>query len=331
MPQYKNIGVRFVQPRPSMMTRYLCGWLIAGGIILVDAIWLCVADYTVQMDGIVAACKGVGILACIAVILRILRAIPRYGSTTVKFRYAETSDIAAWCALLVCFVSSMCVLSYLCVSVNAPLVERNLVRFDLAVGFDWVAAYQWVQTHPHVLRVLALAYDSGRWQLLTIPFILGLSGRREALSDFFFLLALASILLLVSSTPFPAASAFVYFNIGDPNVVATVSDFAPLRNGTLRAIDLANSQGLVSMPSFHAALAVLFTYSLRRMPWFFGFAAALNLTMIISTPTQGGHYLADVVGGLLLAALTIQMLRTGYRRRTASASAVAAIERVLPH
>ncbi|WP_429284235.1 phosphatase PAP2 family protein [Paraburkholderia sp. GAS41] len=311
-----------------MRTRYLCGWLIVVAVILVDTIWLRLAGYSVQMGGLVVAGKVAGILVSTSLLLRMLRAIPRYESVTVRFRYAETSDVAAWCALLVCFVSSICVLSYLCVSINTPLVEGSLIRFDLAVGFNWVAAYHFVQSHPHVQRILALAYASGRWQLLAVPFVLGLSGRREALPDFFFLLVIASVLLLVSSTPFPATSAFVHFNVGDPNLMATVSDFAPLRNGTLRSIDLTHSQGLVSMPSFHTALAVLFTYSLRRIPWVFGFAGALNLAMIISTPTQGGHYLADVFGGVVLAALTIQILQMFYRRRTARTAAVPTIESV---
>jgi membrane-associated phospholipid phosphatase len=290
--------------------------LIVGVILFIDAVWLRFAGYTVPVGDIIGACKGIGILAGIAVILRMLRATPRYESITVKFRYAEISDIAAWCALIGCFVPSMCVLSYLCVTLNAPLVERSLIRFDHAIGFNWLAAYQWVRSHPHVQHVLSFAYESGRWQLISIPFILGLSGRREALPEFFFLLALTSALLLVASTPFPAESAFVHFNVSDPNTASTVSDFAALRSGTLRAINLANAQGLVSMPSFHTALAIVFTYSLRRIRWLFAIAALLNLTMILSTPTQGGHYLADVAGGLLLAAVSIQMTRTCYRRRT---------------
>ncbi|MBB5445775.1 MULTISPECIES: phosphatase PAP2 family protein [unclassified Paraburkholderia] len=38
-------------------------------------------------------------------------------------------------------------------------------------------------------------------------------------------------------------------------------------------------------------------------------AIPLNVTMILSTPTQGGHYLADVFAGLLLSALTIAALK----------------------
>ncbi|WP_310125975.1 phosphatase PAP2 family protein [Paraburkholderia terricola] len=80
-------------------------------------------------------------------------------------------------------------------------------------------------------------------------------------------------------------------------------------------IDIATAQGLVSMPSFHTALAILFVYSLRRRRVLACVAIPLNLVMILSTPTQGGHYLADVFGGLCLSALTVRAYNAIARRR----------------
>ncbi len=314
MSTYLESRFVFSTPRPSLVKRYALGWLIVGFIGCIDACWLYLSNRTVQSPGVVATCKGAGILVFIAVTLTMLRSIPRYKRATLKLRYAEAADTAAWCALLVCLVSSTCVLSYLCVSLDAPLVDSSLVRFDSTFGFDWLAVYGWVQSHDHIRRILEFAYESGRWQLMAIPLILGLSGRREALSDFFFLLVIASVILLVVSALFPATSAFIHFRISDANAAASVSDFALLRDGSLRAIDLLNAQGLVSMPSIHTALAVLFTYSLRKIPRVFGVVAALNFAMILSTPTQGGHYLADVAGGLILAVLTIQLLKVAVRQ-----------------
>lgn len=63
------------------------------------------------------------------------------------------------------------------------------------------------------------------------------------------------------------------------------------------------------MPSFHTALAVFFIYAIRRIQWLLPSSILVNLTMIISTPTQGAHYLADVLGGLVLALVTIAVLK----------------------
>ncbi|MGQ7938466.1 phosphatase PAP2 family protein [Paraburkholderia sp. D1E] len=285
-------------------------------ILLIDVTWLHLTNRSVRWTGIEYVCKAVGALICSVVVLRAVRRIPRYERITAKLRYAEVSDTAAWFSLLLCFMSSASILSYLCVSINAPLVDNSLVRFDRALGFDWPGVYLWVKSHSQVQQILALAYESGFWQLLAIPAILGISGCHEDLSEFFVLLMLSAILLLIISTPFPATSAFVYFKVADPNTASTVSDFAILRDGTMRIFDLRNMQGLVSIPSFHTMLAVLFTYSLRRIRLLFGLAIVINTTMIVSTPTQGGHYLFDVIAGLLLSVLIIQALRVANRQRT---------------
>ncbi|MFX1802761.1 phosphatase PAP2 family protein [Paraburkholderia sp. A1RO-5] len=285
-------------------------------IALIDVTWLHLTSRSVRWTGVEDLCKAMGVLICVIVASRVVLHIPRYQRVAARLRYAEVSDAVAWFALLLCFMAATSVLSYLCVSINEPLVDSNLVRFDRALGFDWPGVYLWVKSHPHQQQILALAYESGLVQLLAVPTILGLSGRREDLSEFFLLLMLFAILLLITSTPFPATSAFVHFKVADPNTVSTVSDFAILRDGTMRLFDLRNMQGLVSMPSFHTMLAVLFMYALRRIHWLFGLAIVLNATMIVSTPTQGGHYLVDVIAGLVLSVLTIQSVRVATRRRT---------------
>lgn len=314
MRRTKEVPI-FSQPsRRSFWNDYWRGWIVVGIILLVDVVWLRLGHYSVSLTGIETRASTVGMLILMAAGVLIFSRIPRYRHITAALRFVEVSRTVAWFAVLVCFLATAAVLSYLCVSVNAPLVDGTLVRFDQTLGFDWPTLYQWVQSHPHVHRLLELAYESGRWQLPAIPFILGLTGQKEELSDFVFLLMSSALLVLVISTPFPATSAFVHFNVADPNLLAMVSDFTTLRDGTLRTFDLASIQGLVSAPSFHTVLAVLFTYTLRRTPLLFWCAAVLNTAMIASTLTQGGHYLIDVIAGLLLATLTIWCVKRAYRQ-----------------
>ncbi|MBB5462827.1 phosphatase PAP2 family protein [Paraburkholderia sp. Cpub6] len=60
------------------------------------------------------------------------------------------------------------------------------------------------------------------------------------------------------------------------------------------------------------------------------FAIPLNVTMILSTPTQGGHYLADVFAGLLLSALTIAALKRCMHLLATRQSANAPSSRSMP-
>ncbi|MDH6153581.1 membrane-associated phospholipid phosphatase [Paraburkholderia sp. WSM4179] len=90
------------------------------------------------------------------------------------------------------------------------------------------------------------------------------------------------------------------------------------------------AQGMVSMPSFHTTLAIVFIYALRRAPQLLLFAIPLNVTMILATPTQGGHYLADAFAGLLLSALTIAALKRCMHLLATRKSANAPSSRSMP-
>jgi len=67
----------------------------------------------------------------------------------------------------------------------------------------------------------------------------------------------------------------------------------------MRDIPLHRMQGLISIPSLHAAMAVLLVHAMRGtrlLPVF----AVLNVAMLVSTPLDGGHYLVDVLAGVAL-------------------------------
>lgn len=58
-------------------------------------------------------------------------------------------------------------------------------------------------------------------------------------------------------------------------------------------------------PSFHVVWSVLCAYSLWPIRWIRWPAVVLSILIVVSTMTSEWHYLADVVAGLLIAALTI--------------------------
>jgi len=263
----------------------------------------------VRVEGIVKILKAAGLIACIIAGLHTVSRIPRYEALSEKLRYRDVANTAKWMLVLLCFVPSIAVLSYLCGTIKAPLIDDSLLRFDNAIGFDWLATYRWVHAHTLVKQVFDLAYRSISWQFVAIPAILGLGRRQQDLSDFVMNLMLSSVLVLLISTAFPATSAFLRYAITDPNTVSTISDFNLLRSGTLRVFNLDEMQGLVTMPSFHTTLAILFAYALRRVPVLFPVAIVLNVLLIVSTPTQGGHYVADLFGGALLSVVTIVLAR----------------------
>jgi membrane-associated phospholipid phosphatase len=67
-------------------------------------------------------------------------------------------------------------------------------------------------------------------------------------------------------------------------------------------------------------LAILFTYAHRGSRAFVP-VAVFNALMLLSVPSEGGHYLVDVLGGVTVGGLAILMTRALPARTPALATA----------
>ena len=80
--------------------------------------------------------------------------------------------------------------------------------------------------------------------------------------------------------------------------------FPVLRDHAMRDVDLGHLVGLVSAPSFHTAAALLYiacAWPMARLRWP---VVGVNVAMLLSTPVEGTHYLADMLIGALVAGLS---------------------------
>lgn len=291
-------------------------WAIVLVILALDFVWLIVSGHSVTHGSLVAQCVAVAILGVIAFVLNLIAGLPRVTTTTRGLHYRRLALVAQCGALMVAFTSVMSVLSYLLVTLAPPLVDTKLAALDAMLGFDWPRAYAWVRSHWTLNFVLQLAYASGLPQLVLVPMLIGLLGRAAYLREFLSNLMLSCVLLLLIAAPWPAAGAFVFFGVASPAEMATVSHFSVLRDGSMRVFDLAQMQGLISLPSYHTAMALFFVQAMRWTRVGVVIIGLLNLLMIMSTPTEGGHYLVDVVAGVGLWALTAGALHLLAHRST---------------
>lgn len=281
-------------------------WALTLALILIDAVWLSVSGYSVS--GI----RSVSIFCAISIgliTLKLVGQLARY-RLVANHIYARRARLTLHCLfLLSVFAAAGGVLQYLVVTLTPPVVDPSLENLDQLLGFNWVRTFHWVRGNPSIHTVLQLAYASLLFQFVGIPWFLGLSGREQQLNEFVSCVMLSSFLLLLASAAFPAHSAFVYYGMGTQADLQTVNHFDLLRNGTMRVFDIDNIQGLVSIPSYHTALAIILTYVLRSNPPAFLLMFAINGLMVLSTPTEGGHYLVDVIAGFALAGVTIAVVR----------------------
>lgn len=222
-------------------------------------------------------------------------------------RYRHDARLASMleaAAALVTFTGLAALLSYLVTATVAPLVDAPLAAADRAFGFDPAALLSVLRRHRLLALALDVAYASGLVQLAVIVLALAAGERRAHLAGFLRGFAVATVVAIAVSAWLPAAGPWFHLGTGTPAQLASLSHFEMLREGAMQAFPVSQPQGLISMPSMHAAAAVLFVHAMRGTRWLAPFAV-LDALMLASTPMSGGHYLVDVIAGVALAALVV--------------------------
>jgi membrane-associated phospholipid phosphatase len=73
--------------------------------------------------------------------------------------------------------------------------------------------------------------------------------------------------------------------------------FYAYRSGALNTVDIHHFDGVVTFPSFHAAMALMTAYAFRDVRWLFGPICIWSGLTLLATMPIGGHYAVDVVAG----------------------------------
>ncbi|MCE4061957.1 phosphatase PAP2 family protein [Pandoraea sputorum] len=197
----------------------------------------------------------------------------------------------------------------LSVAAGFDVVDDLLNKSDAALGFRWPLAYDFFTRHEWLNAVLSTAYQSYKFQVGGILLLLSLTKNVEDLAEYLLLFVVVAVVTIAIATLIPATNPYYYFGIASVEDVTPWSQFYGLRDGSLIDIDLANSQGIVSFPSLHTAHAIVFAYVLRHIKYLNVTAICVNVIMIVSALPFGGHYLVDVLAGLMLGLGTILLWR----------------------
>jgi PAP2 superfamily len=283
---------------PVLMSREAAvRWLLLLLVALVDWVWMRWAEFRIG-PGVV---QSIGFMSLLILI-------------SICYFYTARDDrimhFAHFGAQYLALFAVLTVLSYLAVSTNAPLVDPAFDAIDKALGLDWRAWTEWVAGHPVFRTGLIVAYASLPLQAL-FGYIYNVHCRANWRNSEIWWITFVSALATISiSTFFPAVSAWVYYGLSSMADFPHMQHFEAVRDGTMRVIAFTDAQGLVQLPSFHTILAIMFTYNLRHNRWFFSVTVFLNLALVISCPTEGGHYFVDLAAGVVVAAVTIWGVRS---------------------
>ena len=241
------------------------------------------------------------------------------GAAALGYLYSTVRPddrLAALCfgaAYLIAYTLFGAILSYVGTSLDLPLLDAQFARLDAALGFDWLATLELTDRWTLLGTLLRTAYFTCMPQIVAVFLILAATRQLTRLADFIFLFMATSLVTVVLSSLLPAAGAFVYHNpssalrdvVGHDAGLWHLKHFEALRSGAMRAIDPAAIEGLVTFPSFHAALAAITAWAFWRTRFLAYPALALNAVVIVSAVPVGGHYFIDIVAGLAIAAAAL--------------------------
>ncbi len=224
-------------------------------------------------------------------------------------------------------------MTYVAAAANLPLVDAPLMAFDRALGLDWLAYFNFIESHVALRWATVAAYLMIGWPVFGVPIVLGATRRYRRLQEFTLAFAIALVVTTAISVFTPAMGTYDFLHLTtDPNVSTPAAyldqlrDLPMVRDGSLRHLGMTKLTGIVTFPSFHAAAAVLYLWALWPVRWFRPIAVAANIAMLLATPLGGGHYFVDVFAGIAIATAAIlaaQRVASFLTRPTTQPDAVA--------
>jgi len=249
----------------------------------------------------------------LAASLRYFLRIPRSPAQRVARDIAETFGLFTAVSL------AGAVSTYPIAADTHGTIDPLLQQIDVALHFDWLAWYQVVADHRSLQFLGAAAYQSIYVSPALILGYCAWADKRAAARGLIASFWVAAVLALVLFRFWPAYGPFATLWHG-PAPYMTESGLYEsllvplLRSHVMREVDLGNLRGLVEAPSFHTASAVLYIaaawpFARIRKP-----ILLVNLAMLLATPVEGTHYLADMLAGATVAVVALGVIAMVRRR-----------------
>jgi membrane-associated phospholipid phosphatase len=200
---------------------------------------------------------------------------------------------------------------YPLLAVSGPLADPWLANVDRALGFDWFAFIAFFKAHPFLMKLMVWIYLSLFWQQLLLLPALWLRGFERRAWLFVTALVVAMCITLAIYPFTPCDDAFVHYGVTQAQfplsvtVPWTTSPVVRSVKAGARVITAASLKGIVTFPSYHAAVAAMLTWAAWPLkPLRYSFVV-LNTLMIVSCIVVGAHYLIDLVVGVAIGAVAV--------------------------
>lgn len=294
-------------------------WGVIGAILVVDLLWLTRSAVSIVPFSLVMP-VGAGIALSTAAYY--------YRRQRGEIRLADALDTVGQ---MLAFMAVAALFSYLMATLSYPLQDAAFYALDRSLGLDWLAFLKAVDARPLLGTLLSASYASFIPQVLVLLIGLAFSGQGMVGRTTILAMMISGVVTIVISGFLPAMAMFVHLGLTPadfPNLqpgaaFVHVADMEALRSGAPVLVDLAKAEGIITFPSYHAALALLLLLGGWQNAWLRWPFFVVNVTMIVATPIDGGHYFVDVIAGLAIAACSYVGARRLLGLHIAAPSAVA--------
>jgi hypothetical protein len=195
---------------------------------------------------------------------------------------------------------------FIAARMNVPLSDSLLARMDKAIGLEVPQVLEFAHNHPTLTAVLNASYDTLLFLIVLAIMLPPVCGKMRIAKEYAIGSLVAAMIALPLFAMFQALGPWTYYdfapNAGQEEYIKT---FLALKAEASSTIDFGYHNGLITFPSFHAVLAVLAGVALWQFPYIRWPALILSTMIVISTLTTGWHYVADVLGGLVVAGISV--------------------------
>lgn len=314
-----NLGLFRVAAQDKTWRPAAIVWCCIALFAVIDTAWLAVSSLQFHPFNwpVLASFTAVAI-AGQAAALRLARQAEKGRPHAAQALARKFSLLGQGGLMLLLLVAGFIVFSYLATAASPPLHDALMADLDGRLGFDWMRFLTIANAQPRVAAALSFSYHSAGVTLLAAVAWLAVSEQEARLTELLAALSLTFAGLAIGMVAVPTAGAFAHFTPSPPlfanfpeagHMWSFYRTFAALRDGSLRVIDFTAADGVVSFPSFHAALGLVMLWSLRGSRLLFWPALLLTAVMLVAVLPVGGHHLCELLGGVLIAFVAIAVVR----------------------
>jgi len=264
-------------------------------ILLIDITWIKFSDFVLIYDKKTLFHESLFFLFLFSVwgFYKIFRPDPRVVS------FLETVFFTLFYSYIIL------IFSYLVATLNQPLVDSSLIAVDHFFGIRVSEIDFWFRDHVWWDWIFTGIYNCYLYQAVFIIVCFSYLGKVFELQRFLMQFMIAILITIIISAFFPALGPYEWDHYAPREVLGVaLQHMVELRQNIM---NMDKITGIVTFPSFHAVMALLYAYLFRNerkvilIP-----ILVLNALIIFSCIPIGEHYFVDI-----LAAFPVFLLAIG--------------------